>query len=98
MGTVPMLSVVSTAVVLIGVVNAHDRHFPDHPEWNDIWPDPVTLNDLGKSNSDPDALRPAGTPPDLSGVWTGSPAAAANSRYFFTPSGGGYGSSKDRNV
>ena len=68
---------------------AHDRHFEGHPEWDNIWPDPFSLNDLKHATS-------GDTPPDLSGIWTGSPLGAPNARYFMTPSGGGYGSSKDR--
>ena len=79
---------------------AHDRHFAGHPEWDDLWPDPFTLNDLkgsiGGSNGAAHIGGSGGGPPDLSGVWTGSPLAAPNSRMFLTPSGGGYGSSKDR--
>jgi hypothetical protein len=71
--------------------HAHQRHFPGHPEWDDIWPDPFVLNDL---RNQPHGSQD--TPPDLSGVWTGSPISSPFARYFLTPSGGGYGSSKDR--
>ena len=64
--------------------SAHERHFPGHPEWDNLWPDPVTLNDVGRDG--------AGGVLDLSGVWKGSPKAGNEHRYFFTPSGGGYGS------
>ena len=71
--------------------HAHQRHFEGHPEWDDIWPDPFVLNDL---RDQPHGSQDA--PPDLSGVWTGSPISSPFARYFLTPSGGGYGSSKDR--
>ena len=68
---------------------AHERHFAGHPEWDGKWPDPPSLSDLGTGD---------GAPPDLSGVWHGSPKAGDAHRYFFTPSGGGYGSAKDRHA
>jgi hypothetical protein len=80
------------ALASCGTARAHLRHFPGHPEWDDIWPDPLSLNDLRNS----DGLSAGDVPPDLSGVWRGSPLASDDARYFMTPSGGGYGSSKDR--
>ena len=75
---------------------AHEKIFPNHPEWNNLWPDPVALNDLKHPGED--------TPPNLSGIWTsgakkpgsvGSTVPPKTARYLLTPSGGGYGSSKD---
>ena len=74
-------------ISLITLVKAHEKHFPKHPEWDTIWPDPVALNDLNNPDTN--------TPPNLAGIWTGSPKRGLKHRYFFTPSGGGYGSSKD---
>ena len=66
---------------------AHERHFEGHPEWDHLWPDPTSLNDVGSGQT--------GSVLDLSGVWKGSPKAGNEHRYFFTPSGGGYGSGED---
>ena len=79
-----MLLFFASIVVILG----HERHFPGHPEWDNLWPDPPSLNDLKNGHES--------LPPDLSGVWHGSPAGGEMHRYFFTPSGGGYGSAKDR--
>eukprot|EP00750_Incisomonas_marina_P012623 INCI17124.5.p1 GENE.INCI17124.5~~INCI17124.5.p1 ORF type:complete len:510 (-),score=85.81 INCI17124.5:54-1490(-) len=81
-------------------VAAHDRSFEGHPEWDSLWPDAFALNDLrgskGAIAAESDVSAVADAPPDLSGVWTGSPIGSPKARYFLTPSGGGYGSSKDR--
>ena len=71
-------------LVFISCAVAHEKIFPNHPEWNNLWPDPVVLNDLKHPGED--------TPPNLSGIWT---SGAKTARYLLTPSGGGYGSSKD---
>jgi hypothetical protein len=81
-----LLATIATSTV----VSAHEKSFPTHPEWSDIWPDPMSLNDLKFHDANDHFSLP-----DLSGIWTGSPAGGITQRYFFTPSGGGYGSSKD---
>jgi len=69
----------------IDPISAHDHFFPNNPEWNTLWPQSPqsTLN-----------VKLAALP-SLSGLWTGSPAGGATHRYWFTQSGGGYGTNKD---
>jgi hypothetical protein len=97
------------ALALVRFADAHDRHFAGHPEWDDLWPDPVALNDLrGSGQTETGAV----VPPDLTGVWALASASAASAdaaasvdaaddqghraRVFLTASGGGYGSAMDR--
>lgn len=58
----------------------HERHFPNHPEWDNIWPDPFTLNDLRENPQF-----------DRSGIYV-----VGEYGVLITPSSGGYGSNKGR--
>jgi len=44
-----IIIVMMMMVMTTWVVQGHERTFPNHPEWNNIWPDPFTLNDLKAS-------------------------------------------------
>eukprot|EP00051_Salpingoeca_urceolata_P030171 m.8335 g.8335 ORF g.8335 m.8335 type:complete len:1021 (+) comp3196_c0_seq1:59-3121(+) len=85
-----VLPCVAVAVVCLCVsaVDGHANHFKGNFDWQADWPQPP------ETHFDPEVQAL----PDLSGVWTGSPLGGATHRYFFTKSGGGFGSAKDVSV
>lgn len=83
----PTHSMLLAAVALVALAcgsAGHDHYFKDHPEWNAIWPQ----SPAAQTNVRLAAL------PSLSGLWTGSPLGGADHRYWFTLSGGGFGTNK----
>ena len=47
-------------LLVLPTANAHLKHFEGHPEWDNLWPDPFAINDLGHRDAVNGALL-AGT-------------------------------------
>eukprot|EP00045_Choanoeca_perplexa_P009466 m.91447 g.91447 ORF g.91447 m.91447 type:complete len:1043 (-) comp14907_c0_seq2:53-3181(-) len=76
------MAIAQLALLFVASVHAHQHHFADHPEWNNIWPETEPIQDLQALSL-----------PVLTGLWTDSNASTA--RYWLQPSGGGFGTGKD---